>query len=226
MVGVIRRRDILAHPLITVRCFGWSVLFRTLLAGRRRTFLSLLLESGALTPPPFEVPELIGDCVDLEWLAQRIYEQLAARFADRAPVRRFFMLLAEQESTHAELLELCEAIAKREGWMERYFAPWRTAIPRLKRQMESVETGIESYVSLDEALGLVLRIEKSEINDVFDGVVAATDSEFVRRLEAFQGAETAHMTFIAERVAELCPALAEECAELAEKRLEPGEEAP
>jgi len=25
MVGVIRKRDILAHPLVTIRCFGWRV---------------------------------------------------------------------------------------------------------------------------------------------------------------------------------------------------------
>lgn len=225
MVGVIRRRDILAHPLVTVRCFGWSVLIRTLLAGRRRTFLSLLLESGALTPPKFDVPELIGDCVDLERRAQRIYERLAARFADRAAVGRFFMQLAEQESAHAELLELCQAIAKREGWMERYFAPWRAAIPRLKRQMESAAAGIELQGSLDEALGLVLRIESSEINDVFDGVVAATDSEFVRRLEAFQEAEADHMAFIGERIAEFSPGLADECAKLGAKRLDLGRDA-
>jgi rubrerythrin len=212
--------------LITVRCFGWSVLIRTLLASRRRTFLSLLLESGALTPPRFEVPELIGDCVGLERRAQRIYERLAVQFTDRAPVRRFLILLAEQESTHAELLELCEAIAKREGWMERHFARWRAAIPRLKRQMESAEDGIESRGSLDEALCLVLRIESSEINDIFASVVAATDSEFVRRLEAFQEAEAAHMAFIREKIAEFSPGLAEECARLGTKRLDLGADAP
>lgn len=219
MVGVIRRRDIFAHPLVTVRCFGWAVLIRALLSGRRQTFLSLLLDSGALTPPPFVVPQLIGDCIALERQAGRIYERLAAQFADRAPVSRFFLSLAEQECTHAELLELCQAIAKREGWTEEYFAPWRAAIPRLKRQMESAEAGIAAYGSPDEALRLVLHIESSEINDVFDGVVAATDSEFVRRLEAFQEAETAHLVFIAETVAELAPALAEECARLGTRSL-------
>lgn len=109
--------------------------------------------------------------------------------------------------------------------MERYFAPWRAAIPRLKRQMESAAAGIELQGSLDEALGLVLRIESSEINDVFDGVVAATDSEFVRRLEAFQDAETAHMAFIGERIAELSPGLAEECAKLGAKSLDLGTDA-
>jgi len=211
MVGVIRRRDIIAHPIVTVRCFGWPVLLRTLLASRKQTFLSLLCESGALAPPAFEVPEVIGDCVALERRAQRIYEQLAQRFADRKPVGRFFATLAEQESTHAELLELCRTIASREGWMEEYFAPWRAAIPRLKREMGEAESAVETLASLEDTLRLVIRVESSEINDVFESVVAATDSDFVRHLDAFQAAESDHMGFIVDRISELAPELAEEC---------------
>ena len=220
MVGVIRRRDIIAHPIVTVRCFGWPVLLRTLLASRKQTFLSLLCESGALAPPAFEVPEVIGDCVALERRAQRIYEQLAQRFADRKPVGRFFATLAEQESTHAELLELCRTIASREGWMEEYFAPWRAALPRLEKQMEEAESFLDEHDSLDAALRLVIRVEGSEINDVFESVVAATDSDFVRQLEAFQTAEATHMRYITDQIAELAPALAGECEELTAKYLQ------
>ena len=28
MVGAIIKRDILAHPVVTIRCFGWSVFIR------------------------------------------------------------------------------------------------------------------------------------------------------------------------------------------------------
>ena len=219
MVGVIRKRDIIAHPIVTVRCFGWPVLLRTLLASRQRTFLSLLCESGALTPPAFEVPEVIGDCIVLEQRAQRIYEQLAERFADRKPVRRFFATLAEQESSHAELLELCRAIASREGWMEEYFAPWRAAIPRLQREMGEAESSVETLSALTDALRFVIRVESSEINDVFESVVVATDSDFVRQLEAFQAAESTHMTFIADQITELDPELAEECQGLRARSL-------
>ncbi len=220
MVGVIRKRDIIAHPIVTVRCFGWPVLLRTLLASRKQTFLSLLCESGALAPPAFEVPEVIGDCVALERRAQRIYEQSAQRFAERKPVGRFFATLAEQESTHAELLELCRTIASREGWMEEYFAPWRAALPRLEKQMEEAESFLDEHDSLDDALRLVIRVEGSEINDVFESVVAATDSDFVRQLEAFQTAEATHMRYIADQIAELAPALAGECEELTAKYLQ------
>ena len=82
MVGVIRKRDILAHPVVTIRCFGWPVFLRALAASRQQTFLSLLVECSALRPPKVKVPELLGHCVELELRAKRVYESLAERFAE------------------------------------------------------------------------------------------------------------------------------------------------
>ena len=53
MIGAICKLDILAHPVVTVRCFGWRVFFRALVAGQSQMFLSLLAESNALFPPSF-----------------------------------------------------------------------------------------------------------------------------------------------------------------------------
>lgn len=214
MVGVIRRRDIIAHPLVTIRCFGWPVFLNALRAGRNRTFLSVLGETDPLRPKTIEVPGLLGDCVELELRAQRIYESLADRHRNNEPVSQFFATLAGQESTHAELLELCRTIAGREGWMDEYFAPWRAAIPRLDALMDEVEASLEDLSSVEDALRLVIQVEGSEINQVFESVVAATDSDFVRSLQAFQSAEETHISYIADRIPEFEPALAGECADL------------
>ena len=214
MFGVIRRRDIIAHPLVTVHSFGWPFFFRALAAGRRRTFLSLLAGSGALRSPTVEVPELIGRCVDLESRARRIYEWLAARFDDPAPVRRFFQTLARQELEHFELLELCRQLARREGWLEENFAPWRDAVPRLERQMDEVEDSLDGLDRLADALRLVIRLEGSEINHVFRGVVSATDSEFVRSLHAFRTAEAEHIAYACDEIPKFEPDLAGECRAL------------
>jgi rubrerythrin len=214
MFGAIRRRDIIAHPLVTVHCFGWPFFFRALATGRRRTFLSLVAGSGALRSPAVEVPELLGRCVDLESRARRIYELLAARFNDPAPVRRFFENLAQQEREHFELLELCRQLARREGWLEEYFAPWRDAVPRLERQMGDVEDSLDGVDRLADALRLVIRLEGSEINHVFRGVVAATDSEFVRTLQAFRTAEERHIAYACDRITKFEPHLAGECRAL------------
>lgn len=211
MFGVIRTRDIIAHPLVTIHCFGWPLFFRALIAGRRRTFLSLLAESGALGSPTVEVPELLGRCLDLESRARRIYELLAARFSHRAPVRQFFETLAKQEREHFELLVLCREMARREGWLEAHFAPWRDAVPQLERQMDDLEDSLDGLDRLADALRLVIRLEGSEINHVFRGAVSATDSEFVRTLRAFRTAEAEHIAYACDQISRFEPALAREC---------------
>lgn len=123
MIGAIRKQDILAHPFVTVHCFGWRVFFRALAADRNQTFLSLLAETHTLDPPAIKVPELVGRCIELEKKAKSIYERLAVWHMGRGPVREFFDELAQQEQTHAELLELCRTTASRESLVGRAFRP-------------------------------------------------------------------------------------------------------
>ena len=211
MLGVIRRRDIIAHPLVTVHCFGWPLFLRALIAGRRKTFLSLLAASGAPRSPTIEVPELLGRCVDLESRARRIYQLLAGRFAHLAPVQRFFETLAQQEQEHFELLALCRQLASREGWLEEYFAPWRDVVPQLEREMDALADSLDGLDQLVDALRLVIRLEGSEINHVFRSAISAVDSEFVRTLKAFRTAETEHIAYACDQISKLAPELADEC---------------
>jgi hypothetical protein len=214
MLGVIHTRDIITHPLVTAHCFGWPLFFRALIAGRRKTFLSLLAGSGALRSPTVAIPELLGRCLDLESRARRIYELLAIRFSHRVPVRRFFEILAQQEQEHFELLALCRPLASREGWMEEHFAPWRDAVPQLERQMDDLEESLDDLDRLADALRLVTRLEGSEINHVFRGAVSATDSEFVRTFRAFRTAGTKHIAYACDQIPKFEPDLAGECREL------------
>ena len=214
MLGVIRRRDILAHPFVTVDCFGLGFFLQALVAGRRKTFLSLLVETGELQLPVVEVPELLGRCVDLESRARRIYQFLAERFDDWESVRQFFETLARQEQDHAELLELCRQLAGRDGWLEEHFAPWRAVVPQLERKMDEFEDSLSGRESLADALRLVIQIECSEIDHVFKGAVTATDSKFVRALGVFHSAGRGHIAFICDRISKLEPDLADECGVL------------
>jgi len=214
MLGVIRRRDLIAHPFVTIDCFGLGLFFQALVAGRRKTFLSLLTDTGVLKPRVVEIPALLGRCVDLESRARRIYQFLAGRFSDWERVRQFFETLAQQEQHHAELLELCRQLASRDGWLEEHFAPWRAVVPQLERKLDALEDSISGRESLIDALRLVIEIESSEIDHVLEGAITATDSKFVRALGVFQTAGTEHINFICDRIAKLEPDLAEECRNL------------
>lgn len=214
MIGAICKRDILAHPFVTIHCFGWRVFFRALVVNHGQTFLALLTETKTLQPPTTEVPDLVGRCVTLELRAKQVYELLANRFARLIPAKEFFETLAREEQEHSELLELCREAACRAVWREEFFTPWRDAVPRLERQMDDVEASLASIDDVFDALRLVIQVEDSEVNKVFRGVVAASGSDFVSKLAAFQTAGEKHVSYICEEIPKLEPDLEPECQEL------------
>jgi len=214
MIGAICRQDIVFHPVITIRCFGWQVFFKALLAGRHQTFLSLLTETPVLQAPPAKVPELVERCIELELHAARVYESLARRFGQRDSVKLFFATLVRQEKDHAELLGLCRAAARRGEWDARHFDPWRDAVPVLEEQLREAESRAESLDRLSDALRLVIQLEASEINRVHSGIVAASASDFVRTMRVFCDAGREHILYISRCIPEMDPELRGVCQDL------------
>ncbi|MCU0959169.1 MAG: hypothetical protein MUF48_03615 [Pirellulaceae bacterium] len=207
MVGAINKRDILAHPIVTIRCFGWRVFLRALFARRDTTFLAVLAESEVLQPAADEVADFVARCVELELQASRIYTVLAKRFTGEPAVQDFFADLARQEESHAQLLELCRAAAARQRWDDGPVRPWQAVVPQLERRMREAAISVDDITSLRTALQLVIDIESSEINDVFSSVVSAADSDFVRGLRVFRETEQRHLDFICRGIARLDPEL-------------------
>jgi rubrerythrin len=216
MLGAIRKRDVVAHPVVTIRSFGWWVFLKAVVAGRNQTFLSLLVETRVLSEAAINVPELIGRCAELERSAERIYSSLAERFVEQPAVRNFLLTLSHQERGHAELLEVCRAALRRGKFDEKRFAPWNDAVPRLQRELTRTEAAVDEVTTAAEALRRVLAIESSEINDIFLAVVGASDTEFVRRLTIFRKTGQKHVRFISDSVAQIEPSLAPECQKLLE----------
>jgi hypothetical protein len=207
MVGIITQWDILSHPVVTIRQFGWRVFFKAIFPWYDGSFLSLLRETRPFAAAASNVPDIVRRCIGLELRAKRIYAALAQVFDDQGLVGPFFSVLADEEQDHADLLELCRLAAVRRGWKVKLFNPWQDYLPRLEEQMEAAEAAVYSIDSLDAALQLVIRIEASEINEVFPAVVAAADAAFVKRLKPFRRAMEVHMNYIVERLPELSPKL-------------------
>ena len=74
MVGVITSWDILAHPILTIRCFGWQVFFRAVVPWHDGPFLSLVRDAGFLAASVSSVPTILERCIALELRAKRIYQ--------------------------------------------------------------------------------------------------------------------------------------------------------
>jgi hypothetical protein len=191
-----------SHPVATIRCFGWVVFFRALFLGRGSSFLTLLRSSGLFEPSPSQIPDLAQHCVELELRAMRIYKTLAEQVTTQSKVREFLTNLAQQEQDHANLLEAALVSSRLGRWQGHFFEPWRDCIPRLEEQMQRIAASLGSISTLDEALEVIIQIELSEINQIFQAVLAASDSIFVRRLKVFQDAMNSHIAYIVERLAE------------------------
>ena len=207
MIGAIRTWDIVSHPVVTVRCFGWRTLLRVLLAGNRQTFLSLLGDSGVLCPADPEAAGILKQCIDLELRAENIYLTLAEATAAEPALTLFFTTLAEQEQDHADLLRLCAAASNKSGWRLGVLLAWRDDVIRLEQEMSEAEDVLSTISDLDDLMRLVIQIELSEVNRVFLAAMAASNSDFVKKLRPFQSAVETHISYIATQLAMLAPHL-------------------
>lgn len=188
MVGTICIRDILFHPFVTIRAFGWRVFFRAIFESHDDTFLSLLQRDGLFAAPSASnEPDLIERCVQLELQSAAIYHSLARRFADSVPLREFLKELAEQEQGHADLLRVCKMFAAQGRFVANAFSPWHDYVPLLEQQMQQIVASLDQIGSVDDVVRLVIHIETSEINPVFMRLIGATDSPFVKKLGHFVG---------------------------------------
>lgn len=207
MIGAICTGDIVHHPLVTIRCFGWKTLFRALLTGKGKTFLSLLADEGTFCPNNAEAAAILKQCIDLELRAQSIYLTLMESMADKPAVSLFFATLAQQEQSHAELLRLCANASERAGWRIDLLLAWRDKIVQLGQEMGEAEKSAPSIDDLDDALRLVIQLELSEVNRIFMGAMTASNSTFVKKLRPFQTAVETHINYITSQIAELAPHL-------------------
>jgi rubrerythrin len=207
MVGVITGWDILANPFATIQAFGWQVFFKAVAPWNKRAFLTVLEDAGLLAATAAKMPAALDRCIGLELRAKRIYTALARAFDDHPQVGPFFRDLASQEQQHADLLRVCQAATVRGGWEANLFSPWEEYLSRLERQMDAAEAAMGQIGSVEDALRLVLEIESSEINQVFEAAFAATGAAFIKRLKPFRQAVELHIAHILWRLPELAPSL-------------------
>jgi hypothetical protein len=207
MIGAIREWDILLHPIVTIRCFGWKTFYRAILAGPNETFLSLLSDDAVFGAADSEEAAIIKQCVSLELRAKQLYLNLAGATAESRSLAEFFAALAQQEQDHADLLLLCEAASDGSGWRLRDLPVWRNNLIRLDKEMCDAEMRASTVTDVNSLMKLVVQIESSEVNHVFLTMIGACSSPFVKRLRPFRCAVELHLSYIAIQVAELAPDL-------------------
>ncbi|NLF07296.1 MAG: hypothetical protein GX594_04860 [Pirellulaceae bacterium] len=166
--------------------------------------MSLIGETGCFQATDDDAASTVKRCIDLELQAKRLYETLGQSVAEAA---EFFAELASQEQKHADLLRVSMAAARHRGWRRGGFNLWRDDLPRLEQQMRDAEISASAVDSLDDALRLVVSVESSEINAVFQRALAACNSSFTRRLDPFRTAVEKHLDYIVTQIVHLAPNL-------------------
>jgi len=207
MLGAITRYDILSHPIITINCFGWNVFFRAVFSNQCDTFLSLLQNSKTFDSGTLHFPhmELIGRGIKLELKAKHIYEDFADKFSSSPDAVKFFKELAQQEQEHADCLRICRDATQPTDWNEEYLNSWMEILTTLEDGMAEAVQFAEKISSLDEAMQLVLQIESSEVNQLFQAIFMASDSLFVRKILNFKKATEDHIVYITEYLPLISP---------------------
>jgi hypothetical protein len=106
--------------------------------------------------------------IDFEERSAELYLELSVRFADNAPLRWFWVEMAMEEKQHAGMLQHCRELG--------IFAaklPDNTDINKLDTVYRKLESQIAAPdLTLDKAFDIAIRLESSEINDVFSRLTA------------------------------------------------------
>jgi hypothetical protein len=210
MQGVITRFDILAHPILTIRCFGCRLFFRALFAKRDETFLLVLSGAGLLGSSPHKLSEAeifpyFERVIQLELRAKRVYATLAETVASSPSAKHFFEVLASQEQEHADMMAVCRAATFRGDCSLNSVDCTSRNLSQLEQIMTEAEELASSISSLEEALRLVVRIEWSEINQVYRDVFSSSNSRFVHELLQCEGEIDSHIDFIVQTISEFAP---------------------
>ncbi len=216
MLGAICKNDVFWHPIVTIRCFGWNVFWRTLVANREMTFLDVVMENRRQSPEE-RVHVLVSRCKNLELLAERLYLTFAERFAASPQAEDFFRTISTQEHKHAELLEICQAAMEKGQWDEDLLQMLQDGLPAVEQKIRALGEEAMKATMLDEALRYVIQIESAEINKIFNSIIDSCDSAFLRGIKTFRKAGRVHIDYICCVIPQIDASLKRACDALAER---------
>lgn len=174
MYSIINSHDLQGHAGEVIRTFGLMTYIRALTT-KRKGLLQQITEKyqrqGIPMPGPLGQAYRISAILELR--AARIYARLAQHFSHEIRVREFFEELRDEEVEHGRLMLLCLYTLNAQV-KPNYIPSLRDPdIRRLLAELRGIERRVER-LTLREALELTERVEASEINLIFDRLLAQT----------------------------------------------------
>lgn len=106
--------------------------------------------------------------IGFEERSANLYLELSIRFADNPALRWFWVEMAMEEKQHAGMLQHCREAGVFAGEL-----PGDEQVRRLDQVFRQLEARIGSPdLTLDDAFDVAIRLESSEINDVYSQLTA------------------------------------------------------
>jgi hypothetical protein len=106
--------------------------------------------------------------IGFEERSASLYLELSIRFADNPALRWFWVEMAMEEKQHAGMLQHCREAGVFAGEL-----PGDDQVRRLDQVFKKLEARIASPdLTLDDAFDIAIRLESSEINDIYGQLTA------------------------------------------------------
>ena len=208
MHDLVDREYIRRHPGQVIKTFGLRAYVRAM-ASPKTGLLEQVAERYIDRGIP--MPGRLGNAYRLSALLElrvaRIYAAMGRRFTDSAPVREFFAKLQAEEEEHGRIMLLCLYTVDARG--EQGYVP-SVRDPEIRDLLGELRAHERNAwrLSLDEALELTDSLEASEVNVIFDRLLAQVSSPktdfFIDQLARAEG----HATVVPRRIQALRERLA------------------
>ena len=207
MLGVITRKEVLAHPLLILEGFGPRVLVRALTCDDNETFLDIVNrcseEDDHQAMADVDLARTVQAFQGFELRARDLYLALAQRLGGEADVDAFFRAIAGHEEGHAVLLARVRREVRRGHCWKESARGHHESIARVEGLLSGVEDEVRGGVTLARALEVVETLEGSELNVVFDTLRHSVDMRSRARFEAFFVLTDRHLAFCTQGVSAL-----------------------
>lgn len=201
------REYCLRHPRQIIGNFGLGVYIR-LLFDPKKTLLEAVSDAQARNG--IAMPGQPGNAYRIasviEFRVARIYALLAEHFADIPSVSAFYRDLQAEEEEHGRMMLLCMYTATNAHELA-YVPTLRD--PGIRTTLDELRAiqGKVLQLTLDEALALTEALERSEINTIFDKLLAQTRHPATAFFQELMGSAEGHAHSVPRRIRELREAL-------------------
>ena len=207
MQGVIKRVQVLAHPIVIVESFGVRVLVRAVFANARETFLEIVSqcaeEEAHVGMDDLRLVRTVKRFIGFECRVRDVYRRLADRFSDDPEAARFFATLSRHEEGHAIVLSrVRREIGRGHLWKESRDVH-ATVVEAFEGRLAEHEEEVRRGIALARAFEVVEGIERSEINVIFDTLNGAVDMRSRARFERFFVLTQRHLDYCWEQIRNL-----------------------